>query len=233
MKKTVRVAIGTPDFPHSSIWSTTSNRSEVYLSERSSYAISKISLHSSGLSRFAINELHSKNRLDDRALSKWLRPPQLAPDWWMGVSLVFPGMGGRSILIPAEQCNKQVSWLIAPSEYEERCLAIFFSKNQQDLSFAASVLGLHFDWTARLPLEPNEKIDADTVWIASWIQPLEKIVSEQALDLTSNILIDHRGKDFSGFATAFKFYPRPKQELEKGFPPWFLVVTLGEDNLKK
>lgn len=99
----VRFAVGDPAGAQSSIWRLWTGRkhSDVYLAARTVAQDVKISLHESGNWRHAFTSEHVSGPSplvspdQDRAVSKWQRPPEMAP----GVTMAF------QILVPSSEAT--------------------------------------------------------------------------------------------------------------------------------
>lgn len=97
----VRFAVGNPAGAQSSIWRlwTSGKYSDVYLAARTVAQDVKVSLHGSGNWRHAFTSEHMSGPSphispdEDRARSKWQRPPEIAP----GVTRAF------QILVPSSE----------------------------------------------------------------------------------------------------------------------------------
>jgi hypothetical protein len=75
-KVDLRLAIGAPDGPRSSIWRAYSNKNEVYVSHGGLGGVQKFSFHSSGICRHAYTEQEGPAPgFEDRASLKWRRSP--------------------------------------------------------------------------------------------------------------------------------------------------------------
>jgi hypothetical protein len=71
-----RMAVGTPDGPHSAVWRGFSTKNEVYLCYQGMGGIEKISLHNSRICRHAFTDVEGPaDGESDRVIDKWTRSP--------------------------------------------------------------------------------------------------------------------------------------------------------------
>ncbi len=95
----VRFAVGDPAGAQSSVWRlwTSGKHSDVYLAARTVAQDLKISLHESGNWRHAFTSEHLSGPSpfispdQDRAVSKWQRPPEMAPGVTRAFQILVPG----------------------------------------------------------------------------------------------------------------------------------------------
>ena len=93
----LRFACGKPSERHSSVWAAWGRKSDYYIGARGVLASSKISLHGSGVCRFALTERHfallaerGLPQPEDRPFVKWRRSPTPQIGAVLTVVLVFP-----------------------------------------------------------------------------------------------------------------------------------------------
>jgi hypothetical protein len=95
-KRGVRWSVGTPEGPRSTIWRVWVNGSDAYIAARPAAGSIKVSLHASGIWRSAFTEKHMKGPKPlvptdrDRVVDRWRRPPEFAPGWTRGFSILIP-----------------------------------------------------------------------------------------------------------------------------------------------
>ena len=97
-RKRVRFAVRSPDERYSAAWVTTDTKSGFYIGARSVMGTFKISLHTSGKCRLALEKTYFDFAVDrglipaeeDRAWVKWWRSPTPSVGAVLVVGLVFP-----------------------------------------------------------------------------------------------------------------------------------------------
>jgi hypothetical protein len=111
-KRGVRWSVGTADGPRSTIWRVWVSGSDAYIAARPTAGSIKVSLHASGVWRYAFTEEHMTGPRPlvpadrDRVLDRWPRPPEFAPGWTRGFS----------ILVPASEVQPSPAAIQKPSE---------------------------------------------------------------------------------------------------------------------
>jgi len=231
--KTIRIGLGTPESPKSTLWTITVGGSEVYIAQRFTFSLAKISLHSSGKWRFAVNS-DKWTKESDRALVKWDRPQPVVGTWVMGPTIVFPPMTAKKPLKIKDLYDKKIEWLRAPSEDQERVLLVAFSEGQVDLGEFLQFTKITPDYTQGIPLKNRLKLGADAVWIISWIQPMTEHTKKEVYDVLTRLKVHHKvGADMSStFGVATPFTLPNEEEKRHGLSPTIREIILGEHNLK-
>lgn len=114
----VRIAVGTPNGMQSSIWRFWNDGEEVYVIARESRAAYKISLHSSGLSRFAYlsgRDIHDPQITDGdpRVLWRSRRPDTFLDGWMRRLDIVVPAVPVAKYFSQqgAHQPKGEIQWL--------------------------------------------------------------------------------------------------------------------------
>jgi hypothetical protein len=233
--KTIRIGLGSPESPKSTLWTITVGGSEVYIAQRFTFSLAKISLHSSGKWRFAVNS-DKWIKDSDRALVKWDRPQPVVGKWVMGPTIVFSPMAAKKPLKIKDLYNKEIEWLQAPTGDQERVLLIAFSEGQMDLSELLQFTKITPDYIESISLKNRPKLGADTTWIISWIQPMTEHTKKEVYEVLARLKIQHKpGADMSGtFGVATPFNLPNDEERRRGLSPTTTIreIILGEHNLK-
>lgn len=231
--KTIRIGLGSSESPKSTLWTITVGGSEVYIAQRFTFSLAKISLHSSGKWRFAVNS-DKWAKESDRALVKWDRPQPVVGKWVMGPTIVFPPISAKKPLQIKDLYDEKIEWLKAPIEGQERVLLVVFSEEQMDLSELLQFTKITPDYTHRIPLKNRPKLGADTVWVISWIQPMTEQTKKEVYDVLARLKMHHKaGADMSGtFGVATPFNLPNEEEKRRGLSPTVREIILGEHNLK-
>jgi len=125
-KNELRFGIGAEGVRHSSIWRVWVQGDEVYLAPRGLASLVKMSIHSSGVWRWAwTGALEWQSNLSrDRLIRGWRKPEPFMPGWVMGPSVMFPwapveGWDGDPI-----DTERSVLWLDPPSENQKITVTI-------------------------------------------------------------------------------------------------------------
>jgi hypothetical protein len=120
----IRVAVGSPNEMHSSVWRIWSHKDEMYISSSGLKYFAKLSLHSSGVWRLA--ELRARtgpnpydpSESDPRVMHRWDQPPHFADGWTQCLNLVIPSVFVPERFPAPEDVRvrpSKVEWIRAPS----------------------------------------------------------------------------------------------------------------------
>jgi hypothetical protein len=108
----LRLAVGQPTGPQSSIWRVWSNGNEVYASVRSMAAIEKLSFHQSGICRRAFTEQYGNpSDLPDRATLKWKRATIKPEGFGQCSRVVMLGIPTDSLSAEIDSVQKPIIWI--------------------------------------------------------------------------------------------------------------------------
>ena len=233
-KKTIRIGIGTPESPKSTLWSVTVGSSDVYMAQRFSHALAKVSLHNSGKWRFAANS-QNWTKVEDRALFKWDRPRPVVGSVVLGPTIIFPPLLVDEPLKLPDQYDKKIHWLVPPTPEQERVVMIVFSKGKRETEEYLKQVGLKPDWSLSLPIKNSSRLNADTVTIISWTENLRDFSKDQIKDVLAKMKIHFKkGGDPSGiFGVATPIYPGTEEEHSRGLSPTIIEIILGKSNLEE
>lgn len=117
----VRFGLGSAEGQYSTVWRVWVQGNEIYMTSRLVSRWMRLSLHSSGIWRWAFIEgsATAREMKRDRAQRKWLQPSQFIPGWVAGPSVMFPfapveGWGADPV-----ETDKPVSWLELPHKNEK------------------------------------------------------------------------------------------------------------------
>lgn len=231
--KTIRIGVGKPESPKSTLWTITAGGSEVYIAQRFSFSLAKISLHSTGKWRFAINSDKWTGE-GDRALIKWNRPQPVVGRWVMGPTIVFPPIAAKKPLQVKDLYDKKIEWLKAPAEDQERILLIVFSEERKDISELLGFTKITPDYTQSIQLKNRPMLGADTVWIISWIQPITEHTKKEVYNVLARLKMHHKpGANINGtFGVATPITLPSDEEKLRGLSPTIREIILGEHNLR-
>jgi hypothetical protein len=112
------------------LWRVWVQGDEVYLAPRTMARVIKMSLHSSGIWRWAwVKHSAPDQELEgDRVHKRWLRPGPFVPGWVVGPSVMFPrsvveGWDGDPI-----ETTKDVAWLEPPQENEKVIVSLMLAE---------------------------------------------------------------------------------------------------------
>jgi hypothetical protein len=88
-------AVGSPSGPRSSVWviKAPPDTRDVYVGNMSIIDFIKISLHQSGIWRYALTKGHARGTLPagvDRVVERWHRPPEVVPGWTEALNIGSP-----------------------------------------------------------------------------------------------------------------------------------------------
>jgi len=231
--KTVRIGVGSAASPKSTLWTIKVGGSEVYISRRSTFALAKISLHSSGKWRFAINS-DRWDKETNRALVQWQRPVPIVGSWVMGPTIVFPPIAAKKPLKIKDQYDKQIDWLSEPAENEERVVLVTFSREKKELTELLEFIKISPDYIKSLPLKDRPVMGADTVWVLSWLQPISDHTVKERYDILARLKMHHKeGADTSDFfGVASPIYSPTEEERKRGLSPTVKEIILGAHNIQ-
>lgn len=117
-EKEVRFGLGSPEGQYSMLWRAWVQGDEIYLAPRTMARVVKLSLHSSGIWRWAfVGGSATDREIDgDRAQKKWLKPSPFIPGWVVGPSVMFPYASVEGWGADPVETTKQVSWLEPPTK---------------------------------------------------------------------------------------------------------------------
>lgn len=129
-KKEVRFGVGSPDGQYSMLWRAWVQGDEIYLAPRSMANLIKMSLHSSGIWRWAFvgGSVIDKEVEGDRAQGKWLKPSPFFPGWVAGPSVMFPSSPVEGWEGDPVETEKAVSWLDPPREGEKVTVSLMIGE---------------------------------------------------------------------------------------------------------
>jgi hypothetical protein len=144
----VRFAVGNPDGPQSPVWRlwTSGKGSDVYLAARTIADQAKVSFHKSGKWRLAFTEKYASGPNsyvrpgEDRATSKWHRPPEVAPDITRSFLIMVPASEVTSPKVPFASKPDTIWVPTAPSRLAT-CLTIFFTTPAADIGRITADIG--------------------------------------------------------------------------------------------
>lgn len=117
-KNEVRFGVGTDQGQYSMVWRAWAQGEEVYLAPRGMANVVKLSVHSSGIWRWAWTKdsVLAREVPGDRASKKWSKPPPFVPGWSVGPVVMWPyapveGWGPDPL-----ETTKDVHWLALPTK---------------------------------------------------------------------------------------------------------------------
>jgi hypothetical protein len=218
----VRFAVGQPDGPQSSVWRLWVDGNDVYISQRDLTSVKKVSLHESGIWRYAWTaEFVAK------------APPFLAPgqdratDKWDRTTLEFlPGVTRAfDILVPASEVTmpkhaepaavsgkKKIVWVPSPPEGCAMHFTVLITTAEVTAATSGwpgrRTMGTRFIWKAELP-------NTQTVWLVALDRPVDDWLRNQVTGFKSSALPVARRK----------FEEAGQSELGEA-----RVVLYGQDN---
>jgi hypothetical protein len=144
----VRFAVGNPDGPQSPVWRlwTSGKGSDVYLAARTIADQAKVSFRKSGKRRLAFTEKYASGPNsyvrpgEDRATSKWHRPPEVAPGITRSFLIMVPASEVTSPKVPFASKPDTIWVPTAPSRLAT-CLTIFFTTPAADIGRITADIG--------------------------------------------------------------------------------------------
>lgn len=119
--KEMRFGLGTAQGQYSTVWRVWVQGDEIYMTSRMFGRWMRLSLHSSGIWRWAFVESSATARQmkGDRAQRKWLRPSEFIPGWVAGPSVMFPFAPVKGWEADPPETDKPVSWLEPPAKNQK------------------------------------------------------------------------------------------------------------------
>ena len=115
-----RFGVGDADGPHSAAWRlwTGKGTSDVYIAARTLGGVQKVSLHESGVWRFAFTEEYWEDRAsmgdEDRVIERWKRPPPIdgiTSAFMVVVSSSELGLPRHPLPEKAKKYTRNVTWV--------------------------------------------------------------------------------------------------------------------------
>jgi hypothetical protein len=115
-RPSLKVAIGSPDDPRSSVWRLSVHGDEVYFGTRDGMGYFKVSLHKTGDWRIAFKRpLDPKGKNTDRVILKWQRPDEYQPRSTACFTVIVSPILPRRPFKSRQVTNPQVKWLPMPA----------------------------------------------------------------------------------------------------------------------
>lgn len=119
--QSLRFAAGSQDHPRSSVWTMVSStkKDDIYVGTRQSMRMMKLSLHASGIWRYAFTQASGAVFEDtgDRVGGRWVRPLAFTKGWIQGPSIVIPHTGTDDLLTELDESrSKATVWIPGPAE---------------------------------------------------------------------------------------------------------------------
>lgn len=128
----LRIAVGGPEGPRSTVWRIFSQGGEVYAAHRSLAGIEKFSFHSSRICRRAfVKERNLPDGKSDRLLERWIRAETPAAGQRRAVavlSVIFPTAHLSSSGQPP---NKSVLWVSPAGSDSSRVVQMIFTRDSE------------------------------------------------------------------------------------------------------
>lgn len=117
----MRFGLGSAEGQYSTVWRVWVQGNEIYMTSRIVSRWMRLSLHSSGIWRWAFIEdsATAREMKRDRAQRKWLQPSQFIPGWVAGPSVMFPWAPVEGWGADPVETDKPVSWLEPPAKNEK------------------------------------------------------------------------------------------------------------------
>ncbi len=188
-KYKTRFAVGKKGAGHSSVWAAWDQGSEFYIAGLSMIGNAKISLHKSGICRFALtetayNELPRKGLVQpqDRAFTKWKRQPTPDKGAVHVLSLIFPTDFLR-LAEPPENPKKPVVIFEPPPAGSATQIGFFFSREGDSMEEKFLAVG-H-------PMFRFDLRNGEFVWLV--VKPIafdKSLLPNRPLSLTRESLLD-------------------------------------------
>jgi len=114
----IRFGLGDEDGHYSMVWRAWSQGDDVYLAPRGMAQVVKLSVHASGIWRWAWpkDSALAREVSGDRAQLRWTKPPPFVQGWRAGPTVLFPyapveGWGADPL-----ETTKKVHWLEPPAK---------------------------------------------------------------------------------------------------------------------
>lgn len=129
----VRLIVGAPNGPRSSVWRVWSQRNDVYLATLSLGGVKKFSFHESGRCRDAFTEKHGPPaNLEDRATMKWWRAVTPEPDGTGRASCVLQvGIPTDMLSTALGKPLKPATWVDPAPSGMATVLEMFFTREPE------------------------------------------------------------------------------------------------------
>lgn len=114
----IRFGLGTDEGQYSMVWRAWAQGDEIYLAPRGMANLVKLSVHSSGVWRWAWTEksVLAQQVSGDRAHIKWHKPPPYIPGWTVGPTVLWPYAPVEGWGVDPPETDKLVHWLDPPAK---------------------------------------------------------------------------------------------------------------------
>lgn len=215
---TLRVALGSPTEPFSSVWRFWVNRSDVYIAARILAGLFKISLHESGVWVLAFTSESGAVFESNRRGMTWRRPPEFAPGWTMGPSISIPRLDNSPLLAKRATDKAPIHWLTPPAVGSARWLTVVFCRCCDD------------DRREIVPGSEDvgslELSNGESVWVLGGERPLTDQEKRPIRDVRRPLKIDVEDPNRVDAASVIWCTTSPAG------PPLIVEILLGPDNVR-
>ncbi len=221
--KKLRFAVGSPAEYRSAIWIVSVQKNDVYLGARTVMTYAKLSLHASGIWRFAWSK-ESKIKAPgyvDRLMQRWRRSKEFYPGWTHGPAVFVPTTPiKRTFAHDPAQNFDDIVWIPTFSPgHQHQFTILFAAKNATTDS-----------WNKVIP--PSDRIigtldlrNGDKVVVCQRERTMEKQEAEYSAFLAKDTRIEYETTPKVLFASIF--FPG----TDKGGRPYIVDIALGWDNV--
>lgn len=220
----IRIAVGSAAELHSSAWTIWTRGDDLYAASSSSRGFAKLSVHASGVCRYAWTSESGTTNADegaDRVLERWRIQPVGASDWETCFSLAVP-----TIFVPRRFDHNglpaarraSIVWVPPAAIMHGRLVTLFRAKSPH-LDIREAING-GYDVIGQLSLQSG-----GIVWVTTWVETS----SDAALRFWQSTVGDFRINFPSGIPSnplATMMSPAPDTSY-----PLVREVALGWNNL--
>jgi len=214
---TLRVGLGSPTVPFSSVWRFWANQSDVYIATRSLAGIFKMSLHASGVWVVAFTKQSGAIFESNRRGKAWRRPPEFAPGWTMGLSICIPRLDDSRLANERQFDNKPIRWLPSPAVGNARWLTVVFSRHR-DADPREALPDLAED------VGSLELADGGRVWVLSAERRLTDEEKKPVLDVRDPLKVGAQDPKQINFSSVLWITTSPSG------PPMIVEIVLGPED---
>jgi hypothetical protein len=197
----LRFAAGSPDRARSSVWKlvASTKKDDIYLGPRYAMRMMKMSLHASGIWRYALTREASAvfNETGDRVSQRWSRPPPFTKGWTQGPTIAIPHTGTDDVLPELDDPrDRAVVWIPGP----ERGRLLTFTLLLADETVTTR---------SRLPIRPDDKkvgrLDMSkgrSAWVFAREAPMSEEDADRAAWFAGDIKINYPSEPGNVYASA-------------------------------
>jgi hypothetical protein len=220
----LRVGVGSPAEPRSSIWRLWLQGDEVYVGARELLRAFKVSLHKSGIWRMAfVRALETKERSSDRLVHRWQRPKADHRGATRAVAIIVPPVLPQRPFKSRSIVDSSVEWLPLPPPNKVMVLLVVFVRSGvvvDPIMFGGDQL------IGRL-----KKKNGETVCLVAHVLNPPAPMLTQIHETMLGLKIHVTGEPSETSLTARAWSAHWDEEIRESNPPIIYDIPLGWENV--